>query len=437
MRFYRKHKKLIKTLGLLLIPFILYGLIKLAIWYSTKNSIDSFSSQYAGFVQLKYKNITSSIKGSVSINGITVFLPMFKESIHIKRIRLSTDNIITLLRLTYKIESKDIPKSMGLLIEGAKIDLNSKLLNNTIEATQTPSERLNTLACGEVVRFDEKVLKQMGYTDISTDINLNYQYDPLAKTLQLNMYESIDRFFSLDLSAQIKDISEIPDTNNVMMGMASSQALPKLGKVKLTLEDDSFITRKVNFCAKNNKSTAKEYITKHVKMVDKYLKQIGVKLHQSLLDAYHKSLSHPGNIILSMDFSGITNIMELSEFALDDILSQLGTEFLINNKSITPLSIQINKQRFAKATGNKPQEIKIHDPNVKAKIIKKYHLVNKNNLKKYHRYPVIIKTTQGKTLKGKLSTKDPIRYEVITRTHGGEMGYFVGKAEIKSVQVFY
>jgi hypothetical protein len=437
MRFYRKHKKLIKALLLLSLPFILYGLLKLAIWYSTKNNIEKFSSQYAGFVQLKYQTISSSIKGNVSVNGLTLFIPMINESIHIKRIRLTTDNILTLLSLTSKLESQEIPKSLGLLIEGVKIDINSQLFNSSQESVQTPAERFNTLACGNIQRFDEKALKQMGYDNISTDINLNYSYDPIARTLQLNLYENIEQFFSLDLNAQINNLSKIPNTQEVAMSLASSQNMPQLGKVKLTIEDDSFTTRKVNFCAKNNKSDQKTYISKHVKMADNFLQQMGIKLHQSLLDAYHKSMSHPGNIILSMDFSDTTNIMELSEFALNDIISQLGTEILINNKTISPISIQFNQQRFSKATTGKSPEIKIHDPNVKIKTIKKYHFVNKNNLKKYQRYPVIIKTIQGKTLKGELSIADKKKFEVITRTHGGKLGYFVGKAEIKSVQVYY
>jgi len=206
MRTYRKHKKLIKVLVLLLIPFILYGLIKLALWYSTKKSIEDFSKQSAAFVQLKYQNISSSIKGNVSVNGITLFIPMFKESIHIKRVRLSTENIVTLLNLTFKLESQEIPKSLGVFVEGLKIDLNSKILSNTQDIPQTPLEQFNTLACGDTIHFNEKSLKQMGYTDITTDINLNYQYDPLAKTLQLNLYENVEKFFSFDLDAEIKDV---------------------------------------------------------------------------------------------------------------------------------------------------------------------------------------------------------------------------------------
>lgn len=416
---------------------MLYGLVKAALWYSTKNALENFSRQSAGFVELKYQNITSSIKGSVSVNKLTVFLPLFKESIHIRRVRLSTDNVLTLLSLTSKFKSKEIPKSLGLLIEGVKIDLNNKLLNPPQETPQTPLERFNTLACGDILRFDEKTLKQMGYTDITTDININYLYDPLAKTLQLNFYENIERFFSLDLSAQIKGISKIPKGSDIAMGMVSPQSLPTLGKVKFTLEDDSFITRKVNFCAKQNKSNQQTYISKHVKMADKFLQQMGIKLHKSLIDAYQKSLTHPGNIVLSLDFSGITNVMELSEFLLDDILSQLETEVLVNNKSITPISIQFNKQRFTRAIAGQSEEIKIHDPNVKAKIKKIYHRVNKNNLKQYHRYPVIIKTTRGKTFKGQLSVKSANTYEVTTRIRGGEIGYFVNKEKIKSVDVFY
>jgi len=438
MRAYRKYKKLIKVLALILIPFLLYGLVKVALWYSTKKSIDDFSKQSAAFVQLKYQTISSSIKGNVSINGITLFIPMFKETIHIKKVRLSADNLISLLKISFQLKSDEIPKSLGLLVEGIKVDLNSQFFNSTQDQPQTPAEQFNTLACGNTIRFDEKVLKQMGYTEIVTDVNLSYLYDPLAKTLQFNLYESVEQFFSLDIDAEIKEISTIPKAQDVAMGLASSaQSMPKPGKIKLTIEDDSFITRKVNYCAKNNKSDQKTYIDKHVKMANIFLQKMGIKLHQSLLDAYSKSLSHPGNVIVSMDFSGISNMMELSEFMLDDIISQLGAEIQVNNKRITPISIQLDKKRFAKATTGKTQDIEIHDPNVKVKKEKKYHIVNKNNLKRYHRYPVIIKTIKGKTYKGQLSTKDPKNYEVISRTRGGEVGYYVNKAEIKSVKVYY
>ena len=437
MRLFRRHRRLIKILALLLVPVILYGSVKLAIWYTTQQTLKNLSKQCAGFLELNYQNISSSIKGSVSVNGLTVFIPMAKESIHIKRIRLSTDNILTLLTLTSKMESQDIPNNMGLLIEGMRIDLNSKLLKTPDETPQTPFERLNTLACGDVLRFDENALKQMGYNEINADFNINYHYDPLAKMLQLNFYEYAEKFISLDLTAQIMEVSKLPGVAEVSMNMANPQDMPKLGKIKLTLEDDSFITRKVNFCAKNNKSNQNDYIIKHVEMVDSYLQKMGIKLHQSLLDGYQKSLTHPGNIILSMDFSDISNIMELSDYLPDDIIAQLGTEVLVNNKLISPVSIQLDKQRFTKHTGDKAQQISIHDSNVKPKVIKKYNLANKNNLKQYERYPVKIITTQGKTLKGRLSLKNPKKYEVISRTHGGEIGYFVKKSEIKSVEVFY
>ncbi|MFK5986858.1 MAG: hypothetical protein QM479_15735 [Pseudomonadota bacterium] len=421
----------------MLLPILLYGLVKLALWYSAKTAIDKISQQAAGFIELNYQNISSSLKGSVSINGVTIFIPMVEESIQIKRIRLSADNVLTLLTLKSKIETQDIPKSLGLLIEGVAINLDSKIFKTSAEAEQTPSERFNTLACGDIKRFDGEVLKAMGYSEIRADFNMSYHYDPLAKTMQLNFNENIDRFFSLNLTANVAGIKRLPAAGEIAMGMAAVQDLSSLGLVKLSLEDDSFISRKVTFCAKQNKSKAQQYINKHATMVDNYLQQMGIKLHSSLIDAYKKYLQSPGNAIISMNFSDAVNLMELSDYMADDIIAQLGTEIYVNNKLVSPLSVQFNQPKFLNSLGNNQQNIEIHDPNVKPKIEKKYHLVNKNSLKQYNKYSVIIKIKKGKTYTGKLSVESPFRFEINVRTRGGNIGYFVNIEDIKSAQVFY
>ncbi len=442
MRLFRKHRKLIKFAIFISLPILAYGLIKLTLWYSTKLAIENLSKQSEGIVEIEYKTITSSLKGSVSVNAITIFIPIAKESIHIKSIRLSADNIISLLKLSLrlKFESDEIPKSLSLIIEGLRVDLNSKLINTPKGTKQTSFERFSTLACGDTLRFDQKALTKMGYGDIETDFNINYSYDKLSKSLSINLYENMDRFFSLDFSAQLKGVSKIPDSTDLAVGASTGaipQGFPQLGKVKLTINDDSFISRKVTFCANNNNSNRNNYIKKHVAMASNYLQQLGITFNQSLIDAYTTSLSHPGNIVLSMDFSAITDPMELSQLLLDDVLVQLNTELLVNNKAVTPISIKIDQQQFTETKEGKTKAIKIHDPNVKVRVKKQYHTVNKNNLQKYNKYMVIVKTTHGKTYKGQLHFKGASKYEIIARTRGGEIGYFVKNSEIKTIEVFF
>jgi hypothetical protein len=442
MRLFRRHRKLIKFAVFLSLPILAFGLIKLTLWYSTKLAIDNLTNQSEGIVEIKYKTITSSLKGSVSVNAITIFIPVAKESIHIKSIRLSADNLISLLKLSLrlKFESDEIPKSLSLIIEGLKVDINSKLINLPKDIKQTPFERFSTLACGDTLRFDEKVLTNMGYSEIETDFNIYYSYDKLSKSLSINLYENMDRFFNLDFSAELKGVSKIPDSTDLVIGASTGsmpQGFPQLGKVKLTINDDSFISRKVTFCANNNNSNKKDYIKKHVGMASDYLQQLGLTFNQSLIDAYTTSLTHPGNVIVSMDFSSITDPMELSQFLLDDVLVQLNTELLVNNKSITPISIKIDQKQFSDTKEGKIKAIKINDPNVKVRVKKKYHVVNKNNLQKYNKHMVIVKTTRGKTYKGQLHIKGSNKYEIIARTRGGEIGYFVKNSEIKSIDVFY
>jgi hypothetical protein len=442
MRVLRRHRKVVKLALFIALPILVYGLIKLSLWYSTKITIENFSKQAQGIAEIEYKTITSSLKGSVSVNTITIFIPIAKESIHIKSIRLSADNLLTLLKLGLrsKFKSNEIPKSLSLIVEGLRVDINSKLINSPKGTKQTPFERFSTLACGETLRFDEKALTKMGYSEIETDFNLSYSYDKLSKNLSINLYENMDRFFSLDFSAELKGVSKIPDSSALAIGASTGtipQDFPQLGKVKLSINDDSFISRKVNFCANNNNSSQKDYIKKHVAMVNNYLQQLGMTFNQSLVDAYTTSLTHPGNVVVSMDFSAITDPMELSQFLLEDIIVQLNTELLVNNKPITPISIKIDQQQFADTKKGKVKEIKIHDPNVKIREKRKYHAVNKNNLQKYSKHMVIVKTVQGKTYEGQLHLVGINKYEIIARSRGGEIGYFVKNSDIKSIQVFF
>lgn|GEM_PF-2807637 len=420
----------------LILPILVFGGLKGALWYFSKSAMDDLAKKVSSFVDLRYEKIETSLQGSVSINDIALYSALIDDTIKIKSLKLTTNDVFSLLTLHSKLKKNKIPESMLIHIQGIEMDMEGNIAK-TLTSPDTPltmADNIATLACGNTKRFDAKVLQDMGYETIFADFIFQYQFDESQGSLDLTLIENLDRLFSIKLNATVNNIRRLPR-------ITSLTSLPKIGKVSLNYDDDSLASRKIQYCAKQNKSTQDEYIDKHVTLFDQYLQQLGINLGSDLLGAYKDSLKEPGNIDLTLDLRGIDDYMELAQIPIPDLIHNLSTELKVNDKKIGMHRLNINKDQFMQmALGHSKKAIIVSDPNVKPdKPAKAFHTISRTQLIKYNKHQVIIKTKNGKTYQGQLQvTKDRrFKYAVSSRTRGGQVSYHVDLEDIKSAQVYY
>lgn len=422
-------------IAVLLIPVILYGGIKGALWFSSKQAMDNLARNLSAFADLKYEKIETSLQGSVTVNNLSLYSALIDDRVTIRAIKLKTDDIFSLLTLKNKINNNEIPKSLLIHIQGVEMNMDGNIAQTFTAPDTAPNigDNLATLACGNTKRFDAQALQDMGYHSILADFIFQFNYDESRRKMDLTFIENLDRLFSAKMTTTISNISQIPS-------FYTSSNLPRLGIVQVSYDDDTLTDRKITYCAKQNQSTEAEYIEKHVNLFNLYLKQIGVNLGPELLSAYKETLVKPGSMDLSLDFRGINDLMELTEIPIPDLIHNLSTELSVNGNPVNVHGIKINTDKFMQAAMGKTPSVTVKDPNVEPeKPPKAFHKISKSKLDKYKDYQVIIKTYKGKTYQGRLQIvkSHHYKYAVATRTRGGEISYHVEENDIKSVQVYY
>ena len=424
-------KKAIIVLFLLSIATI--ALLKGSLWYLTQQFVDNQIAQAKVFTQISYKKIETSLSGSATVSGIQVFIPVINDTIHIKSIQFTAPDLLTFLMLDSKLKQKELPQSLSLQISEAVVNIKGPIMTmmDNSDTDPTPIEAFSALACGDIPRIDSKALAKMGYDNISSNIFLHYQYHPREKLISYKIDNHIDTISKIHLSGELLGIESLKSLSDNDF---------KPGKIVLEIEDDSYIERKNNFCAKQGNYNVDEYINEHMRMVQEYLPLYGIKVEKGLLKAYRELLKYSSTMTFEADLGQLSGTTEeLETFEPNDIIQFIRLKLFINNKRVNDLSIKIDKNRLIETALDEDKvSVEIPDTIKKKQIlVKKYRPVSTAQLRKYNGYRVKIKTSKGKSYNGTLNTNNAKFFEVITRLKSGNIGYQVSPQSIRTAEVFY
>ncbi len=424
-------KKVIIVLFLLSIATI--ALLKGSSWYLTQQFVDKQIVQAKAFAQISYKKIETSLSGSAIVSDVQVFIPAINDTIRIKSIQFTAPDLLSFLMLDSKLKQKELPESLTLLITDAVVSIKGPIMTmmDNSDTDPTPIEAFSTLACGDVRRIDSKALSKMGYDNISSTIFLGYRFHPLDKRLSYNIDTTIDGISNIRLSGELSGIKNL-------ISLSDNDYKP--GKTVLEIEDDTYIERKNNFCARQENTTVAEYLNEHFRLVQEYLPLYGITVESGLLNAYRELLKSSATITFEANLGQLSGTTEeLKTFEPNDIIQFIRLKLFVNNKRIHDLSIKIDKDRLIE-TAIDDDKVSVEIPEtIKKKqiIVKKYRPVSTAQLRQYNGYRVKIKTSNGKNYKGTLNADNAKFFEVNTRLKSGNIGYQVPVNSIKTAEVFY
>ncbi len=423
-------------IALLIIGISGFALLQGSLWYFTQQFVDQQVYKAKPFAQISYKEIETSMQGSAIVKGVRFFIPAINETIFIKSVEFKAPDVFTFLLLNRKIEQQQIPESLKLIISNAAINLNGPVMNMIDNPDIEPSaiEAFSTLACGDINRMGSRPLSKMGYEMINNNITLEYQFYPEKKRINYTASNHVEDMSIITIRGELSDVSDIKSFSGKTL---------KPGKISLEIQDDSYIKRKNDFCALQEKYSVNEYITEHVRQVGEYLGVYGIEVEVDILDAYKKLLKTMGTVRFDADLKPLSETIsyaeELKTFAPNDIIQFIRLKLYVNDKRINQVSIKVDMDKLLDATSNNTSELVKHNSMMKKQVLvyKKYHQISLSNLNNYNGYRVRVETNGGRYYRGTLKTNNPKYYEVLTHMRSGNIGYHVTKRDIKKIEVFY
>jgi hypothetical protein len=420
------------VLGLIIAIIVGIAVVIFGLQYKTEQFVNKLITDAKPFADISYKEIDTSLNGTATVHGVSIFIPFLDDTIYIKSVQFLAADMMSLATLDEQLQNNQIPESMHLVITGAVIAFNGNIMKmmDDPDIPPTQMEIFSTLGCGETYRIGAKELTQMGYEDLTSDVILRYQFDPIKKQIKFYLTHNLRDMTNFNLSGDINNIVDIHSLIN---------KTSKPGKLTLDIQDDSYIERKNGYCAKLTKRDIKAYIDDHTQKVNQYLLSFGVRPEEGLLNAYRTILESPGTITFKADLSKISGISDFMTFTPNDFIQFMHLQLFVNNKRIHEISIDIDKEKLIEtATGGSedlvtPDEIE----RKQALIIKKYRPVTVSQLSQFDGYRVKIDTDNGKHYKGTLKINNSVTYEIISRLRSGNISYHIPVSKIKKAAVFH
>lgn len=429
------------VLGLLVVVVLAYGGIKAYMYYSLKTKMDQLAQQFSLFGKLEYGGLTTSVKGSLSIEDIKIRVHGMDDELRIKAIHYQTPGMLYLLQANKQLEQGRIPESLSLSIESLTVDLFGEFtdrLEQFVSDLNFQLQGVNPL-CGGRLFFGPREMRDMGYEEITGDIQIGYRFDPANANIVVDITTTTQDMAAARIQGLIERIN---DTSIVSMMQPGHQ--PRLGKITVNYTDQSYTKRQTEYCAGLSKLGLNEYIAAEANQQPVYYSYIwGIVPGPGLRQAYRAFLTNPERIDVSLELPESVTPENVRLFKPEDIPGLLDLKLSVNGEAVKDLSFDFYKGQkldlsrnidrlFAKpgATPIKPLRKK-----KKVKYETKYYTVPVSGLKKYLGEEVRLQTTTGQTRLGYLTKMGSNVAHVEQRVHSGRFTMTVPIGNITKAEV--
>jgi hypothetical protein len=216
---------------------------KLYIQHKVANDLDSVLVQIKPFADVTYDSVTASLNGELSVVGVTIDLPQFKDPVKLDAITLETPGFFFLLGLRGDggYQDFEFPERLGVALEGLRAPLDADYLEKfeaLALAGQGQTPPTGAEACTSSAGASLAALRSVGYTDMV--MNLRFAFRRQGDDLDLEMAMHTADMYDVDITARLAGLT---DPSALARG-----ARPKLIEGRIDYVDRSLNSRMMKQC---------------------------------------------------------------------------------------------------------------------------------------------------------------------------------------------
>lgn len=289
--------RVLKTL-ILLVLFV--GLLAasayLYTWWQVTRSADALKNTIAPFLDMHYDSVEiDPLKSEAGLLNVRLTPVGMQDDILVERMVFKTDNQWSLLMAPTNLDKGQLPDAFSFMVSGIDFDLQSdfmQMLTTQSAALQAQvGTSYETLGCGDLNMMGLAQWQQMGFRQLTSDLQLNYRMDPLVQSARFDLFAETAGVARVEGSLQI-GVAELHPT---LTGLMTPNTL--LESIELRMQDLGYNLRRNRLCAQLNEEEITEYRTRYRELLAVRLAQDGWSIPVPLLDAYD-TLNNPGGSML-------------------------------------------------------------------------------------------------------------------------------------------
>lgn len=276
--------------------------------------------------------------------------------------------------------------------------------------------KLMAQECGDSKSFSLVDLLNTGVTQITGYLDLNYQYDSLAKNLKLTSSVKLDKLASFEWQLELNDV--IPN----------SLTSPYLVYAQWVMFDPHIVTARNHYCAKLSDQSLANFKQSHANSVINHLIDNGLVVSELLIERYQDFTNTPENFSFTLSPRTGVRLNTINDLSLAEKVSAFGIKLNINGRAITELTTEKTKEELAAEKENltKPEVIK-----PVSKVIRNPSLYQ---LRQRLNETVLLIDENGKEYEGRLLSVTEKLVKLEIRQSGGKAQVRFKPQQVKSIE---
>lgn len=418
------------------------------LWYSTKQQVDQIVAAAKPFADIKYRDISISPAGSIGINRVQIIIEAVNDSIRVGSIRLQAPNLLGLLDIRNELSAGRLPSALTLVLEQLEVSLDGGLLgtNDMTPVQRSPFSDLDALGCGPTHSLGGAEWREMGYSNLVSNINIGYRLNSARNGIELQMDGDTRDWAAINLTLGLTAPSATPS----ILELATT-ASPKLTKFVGVVRDDGFNQRRNDYCAKKAGKPIDVYTAEHARLVVERLQANGIYWGPGLVEAYRNYLAAGSQIALNLAPPVPIDPREFQFYKPDDVIKLMGLSLKVNDKPVNDLSISWENEKVARALATKlppksasePPPEPSHTERASSSVAeptiiqKSFHPIAISELGRYIGATAKVKTANGARYTGKVETITDGMVNITIRKPSGTATLSLRRNEITEVEVLY
>ena len=425
-----------KLLLLLLIPALGYGVVKGFLYYKAKRNVDGMVAAVSSQADVRYADISTDLRGAVTVRGITVQPLGHDDSLHIEAIRVASDDPLFFYHGARWEPGKNTPPpSLSFAIDGIRLPLTTDLLQTGAAAGGNADDS----ACAQGLQLTPIFLQKIGFSDLDVDIDGHYRLNEAARTLEFGINIDLHDIESLEFVAMMSDV-------DILGFSQGGGAPPNLAHLSLVAEvSPKFGRQALKECAIGTDETVQVWSERLAGQTLEALRAKGLTLGAGLSDAVREFFRTWGEFKLVSEPEQPIGLLSLMFLPPDQLVDAMALQLSLNDRAIVDTSFDWQRPD-AQAPGlstlfgvEQPQAQGAVAPKQTNRIIvrRQYEPVPLRDIGRYVDQEVQIKPRSQPMREGVLRGIGESGAEVEQTLHGGKFTVYVPLDEIESVRAMF
>ncbi|MCP5305039.1 MAG: hypothetical protein H6953_06305 [Chromatiaceae bacterium] len=415
-----------RLIWIVIVPALIYAALKGFVYYKAKTTVDDAIVAAADQAEIHYTDISTDLRGIVTVSGITVQPVGYEDRIAVEAVRVSSDDPMFFVQgARWQPGENAPPPSMSFAVFGLSVPLDADLFAAAAPTGAQP--------CENGLQVDPQLLRQIGFSQLSMDFDGSYRLNEADRSLDVAMNFDIHDIESVRLGATLADVDAEylgspngPPPSFARLNMAMRVA-PEFGRQLLKT------------CAIGTDATIEAWSERLADRALREFELFGVELGSGLEAALRRFYRDWGEFELVAAPSEPVGMLSLLFLPPDQWVDALGMRLTVNGELITDTRFTWQRPDaagLAALFGAGPAEGETETTARPQRIIvrREFEPVPPGDIARYVNYPVVIKPRGQPEREGVLKRITEGSAEVEQSVHGGKFTVYVALDEIESMQ---